>query len=112
MQKIHGGSPLSFQTTAGSLTFLKIACTGGTFLDEGSVVGSDLELVLSTIGLRSTVVISNAISNTAIHVAIENAGEWDVEGDASFTELEAAILEATSASITVVAVTPGTFQLA
>jgi hypothetical protein len=109
MDRIHGGVPTSFQATAGRLSYLKLTCTGATFLTgDANVPGSDLELVLKTIGTRATVVISNASAETILHVAIENAGSWDVEGDGTYTELESAV-NAASTNISAVTVVTGAF---
>lgn len=110
--KVNGGVPTSYQSTAGSLTFLTLTCTGATFLTgDASVPGSDLELTLQTIATRATVVIARASAETVLHVALENAGFWDIEGDGTFTALETAV-NAASTNISAVVVAAGNFSVA
>lgn len=110
--------PRSFQATSGSLSFIKLVCTGATFnTGDDRVVGSDLEVALRTIATRATVVIAQVPSGatTELHVALENAGYWDLEGNQTFTALEAAIVAASAAvsgNISGVVATAGVFTVA
>lgn len=114
--KVHGGMPTSYQNLTGRLVFLKLTCTGATFTTgDAYVVGSDLDVVLTTLATRGTVVIANASGPTILNVAIENNGSWDIEGDGSYTALEAAIVAASTAvsgNISAAAVVGGAFTVA